>query len=336
MRAVRWHARGDVRLDEVPIPTPGDSEVLVRIEAAAICGTDVHEVRLGPITVPVQPHPVNGRVAPMTLGHEMVGFVEVAGGASGLAPGTRVVPWPSYPCGQCRECVTGHANRCPRVVSLGMSVDGGMADFVLVDASRCVPIGPEVEPERAVLAEPFAVAFHAVHQEPLAGRRVAVVGIGSLGLCVVEAAVQAGAGAVVAISRSAQARTLAREAGAADALRPALAADVDAEIVFETAGAGPAVATSVAAVRRGGRILILGGHPEPIQLDLLDLTVREIALQGSMSHCFADFVRAAEAITAGDVARARRAVTLAPLEEGPALLQVEESATKRILMPSLS
>ncbi len=336
MRAVRWHARGDVRLDEVAVPTPGDTEVVIRIEAAAICGTDVDEVRLGPITVPVQPHPISGRMAPITLGHEMVGVIAVAGDASGLVTGTRVAPWPSQPCGQCRDCMTGHANRCSRTVALGMSADGGMADYLLVEASRCVPIGPDVESERAVLVEPFAVAFHAVHQDALMGRRVAVVGIGSLGLCVVEAAILAGASEVIAVSRSERARTLAREAGASEALPPDCAADVDAEIVFETAGAAPAIANSAAAVRRGGRILVLGGHPQPTPVDLLDLTVREIVLQGSVSHCFADFVRAAEAITAGDVARARRPITVAPLEQGPALLRAEESSSKRILMPGLS
>jgi (R,R)-butanediol dehydrogenase/meso-butanediol dehydrogenase/diacetyl reductase len=336
MRAVRWHARGDVRLDEVPVPTPGPTEVVIRIEAAAICGTDVDEVRLGPITVPVQPHPVNGRMAPITLGHEMVGVVAVAGDDSGLAPGTRVAPWPSQPCGQCRDCATGHANRCSRTVALGMTADGGMADYLLVEASRCVPIGPDVEPERAVLVEPFAVAFHAVHQDSLMGRRVAVVGIGSLGLCVVEAAIVAGASEVVAVSRSARTRALACEAGASEALAPESAAGIDAEIVFETAGTAPAIVASVAAVRRGGRILVLGGHPQSTPVDLLDLTIREVALQGSVSHCFADFVRAAEAITAGDVARARRPITMAPLEQGPALLRAEESSSKRILMPALS
>jgi threonine dehydrogenase-like Zn-dependent dehydrogenase len=222
------------------------------------------------------------------------------------------------------------------MVALGMSADGGMADYLLVEGSRCVPIGPDVEPERAVLVEPFAVAFHAVHQEPLTGRRVAVVGIGSLGLCVVEAAILAGATEVVAVSRSERARTLARDAGASETLPPERVADVDAEIVFETAGAASAVVASAAAVRRGGRILVLGGHPKPTPVDLLDLTVREIALQGSVSHCFADFVRAAEAITAGDVARTPRPVTVAPLEQGPELLRTGESSTKRILVPGLA
>ena len=334
MRAVRWHARDDVRLDEVPVPTPGPTQVLVRVEAAAICGTDVDEVRLGPITVPVRPHPVNGRSAPITLGHEIVGVVADAGPAAGVAVGARVAPWPSQPCGRCRDCVTGHANRCSLMVSLGMSADGGMADYLVVEGSRCVPVGADVEPERVVLVEPFAVALHGVHQVEIAGRRVAVIGIGSLGLCVVEAAIQAGAGEVIAVSRSEGPRNAAREAGATAALPLEQAGDVDAEVVFETAGAAQAIAASFAAVRRGGRILVLGGHPKPTEIGLLDLTIREVALQGSVSHCFADFVAAARSITAGDLARAPRQVEFSPLEAGPALLRAEGATAKRILRPS--
>ena len=217
-----------------------------------------------------------------------------------------------------------------------MSADGGMADYLLVEGSRCVPIGSDVEPERAVLVEPFAVAFHAVDRDPVAGRRIAVVGIGSLGLCVVETAILAGASEVIAVSRSQRMRELAREAGAHEALPPERSPDVDAEIVFETAGTAPAMATAARAVQRGGRIVVLGGHPRPIPVDLLDLTVRELALVGSVSHRFADFARAAAAINAGDVGRAARPITVAPLEQGPALLQAEEATTKRILMPGLS
>ena len=335
MRAVRWHARGDVRVDDVPVPTPSDTEALLRVEAAAICGTDVDEVRLGPITVPVRPHAVNGRTAPMTLGHEILGVVVEAGAASGQVVGARVAPWPSQPCGRCRECATGHANRCPLMVALGMSADGGMADYLVADGRSCVPVGAEVEPERGVLVEPFAVALHALHRVPVAGRRIAVVGIGSLGLCVVEAAVLEGAGEVVALSRSDRARELAREAGAAATLPPDRAAEVDAEVVFETAGAAPAVAASFAAVRRGGRVVVLGGHPRTTGLDLLDLTVREVSLEGSVSHCFTDFRRAAEEIAAGSLARARRPVALAPLEDGPALLRDEDASVKRVLVPGL-
>lgn len=161
MRAVRWHARDDVRLDDVPVPSPADDQVLIRVEAAGICGTDIDEVRNGPITVLVVPHPVNGRSAPMTLGHEIVGVVARAGPTSGVTVGARVAPWPLLTCGRCRDCVSDHANRCPHIVALGMSADGGMADFLVVEGSRCAPVGDAVELDRAVLVEPFAVAMHA-------------------------------------------------------------------------------------------------------------------------------------------------------------------------------
>lgn len=337
MRAVRWHARDDVRLDEVLVPSAGPGQVLLRVEAAAICGTDVDEVRLGPVTVPVEVHPVSGRSAPITLGHEIVGTVIEAGPGAVLPVGTRVAPWPSRPCGRCRECTTGHANRCPNMASLGMSLDGGMADFVVVDEGRCVPLDPDVPTERAVLVEPAAVALHAVHhQVEVTGRRVAVIGIGSLGLLVLEAARCAGAAALVAIGRSEESRAVARAAGATEVVPPDAAGDVDAEIVLETAGATAAIAVATAAVRRGGRVVVLGGHVRPVPVDLLDLTVREIILEGSVSHCFDDFESAVAAITASELAATPRAVQLAPLEAGPALLRTDAGSTKRILVPSLA
>jgi (R,R)-butanediol dehydrogenase / meso-butanediol dehydrogenase / diacetyl reductase len=334
MRAVRWHARDDVRLDEVPVPAPAAGQVLLRVEAAGICGTDVDEVRLGPITVPVVPHPVSGRAAPITLGHEIVGIVAEAGPEAGLAAGQRVAPWPSQPCGRCRDCTTGHANRCARMVALGMTVDGGMAEALVVDGTACVPMGGEIALERAVLVEPFAVALHGAHQVELAGRRVAVVGTGSLGLCMIEVASWRGAREVIAVSRSETAALTAREAGATASPAPDRAGEVEAEVVFEAAGAAEAVRTAIGATRRGGQVVVLGGHPSPVALDLLDLVVREVRMWGSVSHCRADFAAAARAITAGELARTRRPVELAPLEAGPALLRREGGATKRILVPA--
>lgn len=334
MRAVRWHARGDVRLDDVPVPVPAAGQVLLRVEAAAICGTDVDEVRSGPVTVPVEPHPISGRSAPITLGHEIVGTVAEAAAGSRLPVGARVAPWPSRPCGQCRECRSGHANRCPNMVSLGMSLDGGMADFVVVDDSGCVALDADIPAERAVLVEPAAVALHALHRVDVQGRRIAVVGIGSLGLLMVEAAQCAGAGTIVAVGRSEQSRATARAAGADIVVAPEDAPDVDAELVFETAGAAPAIAVALAAARRGGRVIVLGGHVRPIPADLLDVTVREVGLEGSVSHCFEDFRAAAEAIAGGQLATTPREVQIAPLEAGPGLLRSDAAGAKRILVPA--
>ena len=335
MKAVRWHAREDIRLDEVPVPVPSGSQVLLRVEGAAICGTDVDEARLGPITVPVEPHPISGRRAPMTLGHEIVGMVADAGPASALDVGRRVAPWPSQPCGTCSDCTTGHQNRCVRQAALGMAVDGGMAEYVVVDGGACDEVGTGVALDRAVLVEPFAVALHAAHQVDLRDRRVAVVGIGSLGICMVEVAVRAGAREVIAVSRHEASRLQAHQAGATSEVGPDAIAGLSADIAFETAGAASAVTTSLGAVRRGGRVVVLGGHPGTVGLDLLDLVVREVTLQGSVSHCRADFAEAAHAITAGELARTPRTVQLAPLDAGPALLLQDAGATKRILVPGI-
>jgi 2-desacetyl-2-hydroxyethyl bacteriochlorophyllide A dehydrogenase len=222
------------------------------------------------------------------------------------------------------------------MVSLGMSVDGGMADFVAVDEAHCVTVDAGLPMERAVLVEPGAVVLHALHRADVRGRRIAVVGIGSVGLLMIEAARRAGAATVVAVARSERSRAAARAAGADEVQRPDAAARVDAELVFETAGAAPAVAAALAATRRGGRVIVLGGHVRPLPLDLLDLTVREVALEGSVSHCFEDFVAAARAIAAGDLAATPREVELAPLEAGPDLLRAEASGVKRILVPGRS
>lgn len=337
MNAVRWHARGDVRFDQVPIPSPSEEQVLIRVEATGICGTDVDEVRMGPVTVPVEPHPVSGRFAPMTLGHEIVGFVADAGNRTELEVGARVAPWPLSTCGTCRECRTGHANRCLVMVALGMSADGGMAEFVVANGGQCVRVDEAVDVARAVLIEPFAVTLHGAHQVDVRGARVAVVGIGSLGLCMVEVALEMGVGEVVGLSRSEQGREWAVAAGASDAVPLQAASGVDADIVFEAAGGKEAVLAATLAARRGGRIVILGAHTESTPMDLHDLVVRELVVQGSVSHCLErDFVAAARLIAEGRLARMARPVVLAPLRDGPALLREPSPRAKGILLPAMS
>ena len=272
----------------------------------------------------------------MTLGHEIVGVVAEAGATSGQVVGARVAPWPSQPCGRCRDCTTGHANRCSLMVALGMSADGGMADYLVADGPSCVPVGAEVEPERAVLVEPFAVALHAVHRVPVAGRRVAVVGIGSLGLCVVEAAVLEGAGEVVALSRSDRARELAREAGAAATLSPDRAADGrrGGRVRDRGRGAGGRRVARRGAPRRPGRRARRPPRRRPASTCSISPSARSRSRDRSATAS-ADFRRAAEEITAGTLARARRPIEIAPLEDGPALLRAEDAAVKRVLVPGL-
>jgi (R,R)-butanediol dehydrogenase/meso-butanediol dehydrogenase/diacetyl reductase len=316
------------------VPAIAVDEVLIRVEAAGVCGTDIHEVRAGPITIPVQPHPANGRTAPMTLGHEIVGIVEVVGAGAGLTAGSRVAPWPLQPCGSCQDCRAGAANRCRFAVALGMSTDGGFADAVVAKADGCAPVDPSVAVERAVLVEPFAVALHAAHLVSLDGRRVAVVGVGSLGRCAIEVALLSGAREVVAVSRSESGRGAALEIGAARALTLDEAVGLDADVVLEAAGDDAGIASAIVAARSGGHVVVIGAHGKRTAVDLYDLTVRELGLIGSVSHCYQrDFVAAAQLIGEGRLARTPRPMTFVTLNEAPMVLLEGSPTTKAVVVP---
>ena len=316
------------------MPKPGHGEVLIRVEATGVCGTDVHEVKAGPITVPAQPHPVNGRTAPVTLGHEIVGVVAAVGPNVSLPVGTRVAPWPVQPCGSCEDCRADAANRCASMVALGMSADGGYADAVLARADHCTPVDPSVDVERAVLVEPFAVALHAAHLVELVDRRVTVVGVGSLGRCAIEVAVLSGAREVAAVSRSERGRAAALACGAARVIDAAEAGDLSADVVLEAAGDEAGIALAMRAARSGGTVIVLGAHNRATPLDLYDLTTRELRLVGSVSHCYQrDFQAAARLIGEGKLARTPRAITFVTLDQTPAILRDPEPTTKAVVVP---
>src|SRR4051794_29492354 len=187
MRAVRWHARGDVRFEDVAdAPTPGPTEVRIRVAWCGLCGSDVHEYRAGPFQIPLRPHPVTGRCAPIVLGHEVSGWIDRVGAeVTGLTAGELVSLNALIPCGRCDQCVQGAAQRCVPFGHIGMSADGGLADLLTVPAEMVVPVPPGTGADVAALGEPFAVALHAIARaERPAGQRCIIVGAGAIGLAV--------------------------------------------------------------------------------------------------------------------------------------------------------
>jgi (R,R)-butanediol dehydrogenase/meso-butanediol dehydrogenase/diacetyl reductase len=334
VKAVRWHARDDVRVDEVPLPEPGPHQARLRVSAAGICGTDVDEVRHGPITVPVSRHPRSGRMAPITLGHEIAGVVDALGDGSDLALGALVAPWPLQPCGQCNSCVAGFTHRCEQMVSLGMSADGGMAEYVIVDARHCVSVDPALRPGLAAAVEPYAVALHGLHQVDVTGRDVAVVGAGSIGRSVVEAAYLAGAHAVTVVTR-ADADSVTRDfRGRVSVVPPADAPAVRSKIVVEASGLDGSLPTALAAAERGGVIVVLGAHAT-ISVDFQDVLVRELIIRGSVSHCYErDFMAAATALGTGELGWSERQYRHLTIGEVPDALLVDGDRTKAIVLPN--
>src|SRR6266851_4242946 len=167
MKAAVYHGRRDVRIEERPVPTgPGRGEVVLEVLMAGICGTDAGEFAHGPLLIPLDAqHPANGHCGPVILGHEFVGRIVAMGPeVEGLAVGQRVVPGAAWWCGQCRWCLEGRSNLCAQYFVLGLHADGGLAELAKVPARMCYMVPTRCSDESAAMAQPLAIALHAVHQ----------------------------------------------------------------------------------------------------------------------------------------------------------------------------
>ncbi|HSP24481.1 MAG TPA: L-idonate 5-dehydrogenase, partial [Saliniramus sp.] len=197
-RACVLHAKGDIRIEEQPMAAPGPGEVLVRVGAGGICGSDLHYFQDGGFgTIRVR--------EPIILGHEVAGRVEALGsGVSGLTIGQKVALDPSRPCNVCRYCLQGMQQHCLDMRFMGSAmrmphVQGAFRDRIVVDAMQCVPIDDALSLGEAAMAEPLAVCLHATQNAgDLFGRRVLVTGCGPIGLLCILAARRAGAVEIVA------------------------------------------------------------------------------------------------------------------------------------------
>jgi threonine dehydrogenase-like Zn-dependent dehydrogenase len=289
MRAAVYRGPGALAVEDVPEPAdPGTGEVIIEVSRAAICGTDSSEWAHGPLLA--RP--------PVTLGHEFVGIVAAVGdgvSAAGLVVGDRVVSGSGISCGHCAWCQAGRTNLCAHYRTIGLHVDGGLAQYVRSPAGICLPVPPSVSDEAAAIAQPLAVALHAVRRSGLqAGQSCAVIGIGGIGAFIIAAAAALGASPLVALdiddARLATARSLGathaintRELDLAAAIHHGVGAD-GADVVIEATGIPPAPAAALAGAKRGGRVLIVGLQSAPREIDLLAMAVREIELTTTLAH----------------------------------------------------
>nr|WSW64608.1 alcohol dehydrogenase catalytic domain-containing protein [Streptomyces sp. NBC_00998] len=296
MQAAVYHGRHDVRIQQWPEPPPpGAREIQLEVLRASICGTDVDEFTSGPHLIPLAtPHRASGHVGPLVLGHEMVGrVVAIGAGVTEFTAGEVVVPGSGVSCGMCRWCRAGRTNLCATYYTVGLHVDGGLAERVNVPAriSRSVRNCP---PDVAIMAQPLAVALHAVRStsaEP--GASVAVIGLGGIGSLAVAACAVRGIGTIgvdisparleVAARSGATVLVDASRRDAAAAIRHATGGD-GADVVIETSGTPQGLATAMNAVCRGGHIRLVGLHRDPSPLDLTRLVLDEIRVSTSKVH----------------------------------------------------
>ncbi|MFR9795371.1 zinc-dependent alcohol dehydrogenase [Streptomyces sp. MS06] len=311
MRAAVFHGRRDVRVQEWPAPPPpGPGELQLAVVRAGICGTDVEEFASGPHLIPLsEPHFASGHRGPLVIGHEMVGEVVATGpGVDGFAPGDVVVPGSGVSCGDCRWCARGQTNVCRRYYTLGLHVDGGLAERVNVPARISRSVGG-LAPDVAIMAQPLAVALRAVRGiTPEPDRTVAVIGLGGIGSLAVAACAARGV-RTIGVDVSAGRLETGRRAGAGllvDASRTNAGAAIreatsghGADVVIEASGATSGLVTAMDAVCRGGRVRLVGLHRDPSPLDLTRLVLEEITLDTSKVHiCDQDLPEALALLTA--------------------------------------
>ena len=164
MKAAKWYAKKDIRVENVPEPTaPKRDEVKIKVAWCGICGSDLHEYLAGPIFIPTQPHPLTGAQAPLILGHEFTGtVVEVGSDVTTVRVGDLVAPDACQHCGVCVTCREGRYNVCEKLAFTGLMADGAFAEYVNVPAELCYVLPPNFDPQAGSLIEPLATGFKAV------------------------------------------------------------------------------------------------------------------------------------------------------------------------------
>ena len=298
MKAARFHGPGDIRIDDVPEPTPGPGQVQVAVDWCGICGTDLHEYLEGPIFIPPRgaPHPITGAELPVVMGHEFAGVVSAVGsGVSGVAEGDKVVVEPYYVCGECAACTAGRYNICRKLGFIGLAgADGGFAEKCVVDQRWIHPLG-ELPTDVGALVEPLAVAYHAVRLSALKPGGTAVVfGAGPIGLVTAASLKAVGAGQVISVEMAAARKAKASVAGADVVLDPTETNVHDAarahwgrsaDVRSSAPASTPCSASAIASVRPGGTVVnvAIWGHPATVQMN--DLVLSEVNVIGSLAYC---------------------------------------------------
>jgi L-iditol 2-dehydrogenase len=261
VRAARYYAPGDLRIEEVPDPVAGKGDVLVQIEVALTDGTDLKTFRRG--------HPLLLSESPSPFGHEFCGF--------DVATGKRVVAANSAPCGTCEQCARSRPALCNSLLPL---LNGAYAELLVVPERiarvNLHPVPRTLPSEVAALVEPLACALHATGGiEPR--QTVAVLGPGPMGMLLCACLKDAGAEVLIA-GGTRERRALAEEFGAAEGDAR------DADVVIEATGKPAGWRDAVGAVRRGGTVVFFSGIPDEISLDATRIHYDELTLRGVFHH----------------------------------------------------
>lgn len=328
---------------DVPEPTTGPDDVLIEVKACGVCGSDVHGMDGS----------TGRRIPPIIMGHEAAGIiVQVGSNVKDVRLGERVTFDSTVYCGSCFYCLRGAINLCDHRRVLGVSCDeyrhnGAFAEYVAVPQHILYRLPQDVSFEHAAMVEPCSIAFHAVSRTPTSLNDTAVVvGVGMIGLLVVQTLRAVGCGKIIAIDVEPDKLDLSRQLGA-DITLNSLEAETGSEIqkltdnrgadiVIEAVGISQSVKTALASVRKGGAVTVIGNLSPHVELPLQRLVAREITLYGSCASR-GDYPACLDMMARGAIKVDPLISAVAPLCEGAnwfrRLYQKEKGLLKVILVP---
>jgi len=322
LKAARFYGGKDIRVETVPDPVPGPGQVLVRVKAAGICGSDLHGYRAN------QP----GSQAPRTSGHELAGVVEALGsGVTKLSVGQRVGVEPLIGCGVCDYCQAGQYHLCDKLEHIGGARSGGFAELTVAPEDKAFPLPDHVDMDDASILDVLAVAVHALTVVPVEpGDRVAVVGTGAIGLATAAMAAIAGAGDVAVLGRRPGPLSVADELCGATGINVTEVDPVEAvmewsggrgaNVVYEAVGGmANTLNSSLLMTAPQGTVGLIGVFREPTPIDTRAVLRREVTLAWVWSyarrHERAEFEIALDLLSSGKLKAAPMITHRLPLDE---------------------
>jgi threonine dehydrogenase-like Zn-dependent dehydrogenase len=324
MRALVHTAPLQFNLRDVPEPKPNDEEVLVRVKACGICGSDVHGYT----------GKTGRRIPPIIMGHEAAGVVEAVGrNVQNVTAGERITFDSTVYCNQCSACRQGRVNLCQNRKILGVSTpafrrDGAMAEYVVVPWWITYRLPDAVSFEEAALIEPASVSLHAARITPIdVNDVVVVVGAGQIGLFAIQAVRVKGAGTIIALDMKEERLALARRLGADVTINPGkadVAAEMwravgrpDADAVLEAVGTEASVQLAMDLTKLGGHVTLIGNVTPRVQVNLQDIVSRELTLRGSCAIA-GEYRACLDMMAAGRIQAKPLISRIVPLAEGQA------------------
>ena len=341
MKALSLEQYKQFQYGDVPDPEFGASDVLLRVQACGICGSDVHGMDGSS----------GRRIPPIIMGHEASGVIEKVGAkVDGWHPGDRVTFDSTVFCGECGYCKGGQINLCDNRRVMGVSCDdyrqhGAYAELVAVPARILFKVPDDLSFEEAAFVEPVSIALHAVSLIPLKGGETAVVvGAGMIGLLVLQALKAAGCGKVICVDLDAKKLAMAKQLGADETLlsdaetaaKIVAMTNGGADVAMEVVGISPTLNLAIHCLRKGGKLGAVGNLAAQTEFPLQAVVTRELTIYGSCS-CNGEYADALKAISAGSIRVKPLMSAVAPLSEGAAwfdrLYAGEEDLLKVILKP---